>query len=224
MRLFASILLGTSFLLANRSAALAQTDSPVATPAADSFQPHTLAGASVGHHGFYAAPSVQLGPAQGDNRLWVGGRVAYQVNHRVALGFSGYGLATEPRVENVSSAPVGTRPRLSGGYGGLLIEYTVAPAALVHVSFPVLVGAGGAGYSWSGALGPQHEDPFDSVYDADAFFVVEPGIQAELNLTRFLRLTAGAGYRYVEGLKLERTGSADLTGMTFSIGLKGGLL
>jgi hypothetical protein len=213
-------------------AASAQTPSQPAdiapVPPTDSFKPHTLAGDGVGHHGFFVAPAVQLGPAQGDARLWVGGRVAYQVNHRVALGFGGFGLATEPRVYDLAGAPVGSRPRLSGGYGGFLVEYTVAPAALVHVSFPVIVGAGGAGYSWNGLLNP-NDDPDDRMhkddfYDADAFFVIEPGVQAELNLTSFLRLTAGASYRYVDGLKLERTTSADLSGITVSVGLKGGLL
>lgn len=210
------------------TAAFAQSPDPIpsASPTED-FQPHTLAGRGIGHHGFFVAPAVQLGPAQGTGRLWVGGRVAYQVNHRVALGFGGYGLTTEPRVADLASAPVGSQPRLSGGYGGFLLEYTVAPAALVHVSFPLIVGAGGAGYSWHGPLSSTNgieNDPWDNIYDADAFFVVEPGVNVEVNLTRFLRLTTGAAYRYVDDLKLERTTSRDLTGLTLSVGLKGGML
>ncbi len=217
-------LLGVALLGA--PATFAQTASPVAPPP-DEYQPRTLAGSGVGHHGFFVAPVVQLGPAQGTSRLWVGGRVAYQINHRVALGFGGYGLATEPRITNLAAAPAGSKPRLGGGYGGFMLEYTVAPAALVHVSFPLLVGAGGAGYWWDGAQwngnGPENDD-WDNIYDADAFFVVEPGVNVEVNITRFLRLTGGAAYRYVDHLNLERTTSADLSGLTLSVGLKGGIL
>ncbi len=54
--------------------------------------------------------------------------------------------------------------------------------------------------------------------------MVEPGVQVEVNLTRYLRLTTGAAYRYVDDLHRERTASADLTGLTLSVGLKGGML
>lgn len=61
------------------------------------------------------------------------------------------------------------------------------------------------------------------------FFVMEPGINLELNLSTRLVLVAGVSYRYVTGLNendesisITHVTNNDLSGINFSIGLKFG--
>jgi hypothetical protein len=90
--------------------------------------------------------------------------------------------------------------RLSGGYGGLLVEYTVMPRSRVHLSFPLIIGVGNVSRTY-------YNRDYDTSYYRpygyrryptyrDRFFVVEPGIKLELNLVKHLRLGLGLSYRY----------------------------
>ena len=91
---------------------------------------------------------------------------------------------------------------LAGGYGGLLIEPILAGTSPVHLSFPVLIGAGGVTLTDFYNL-DDWQSPFSNYeYDYDAFFVVEPGVELELNVTRFFRLAAAVSYRYTSEIEL----------------------
>ena len=65
------------------------------------------------------------------------------------------------------------------GYGGVVLEYLPWSDRVTHVSFASLVGAGG-------------------LY-ANSFFVAEPEVRLNVNVNRWLRLTAGGGYRFIGG-------------------------
>jgi len=97
--------------------------------------------------------------------------------------------------------------RLGGGYGSLLMEYTLLPRSVVHVSFPLMIGAGyfayyNDDYSYSSGY-PNH---YHSQAIADDFcFVVEPGVKAEFNIIKKLRIGVGVSYRYTPDLDLLNT-------------------
>ena len=55
--------------------------------------------------------------------------------------------------------------------------------------------------------------------DSDGFFVVEPGAALEINLLKFMRLDAGASYRYAAGLDLKSTSSSLLNNFNANISL-----
>jgi hypothetical protein len=97
---------------------------------------------------------------------------------RFAAGISGY--RTRGDVEDAARA-------LSLGYGGLLLRAVGRPGHLVHPSASLLLGAGGLG-SADDATGTARVRPAP-VADADLLL--------ETNLTGFLRMALGAGYRFV---------------------------
>jgi hypothetical protein len=66
------------------------------------------------------------------------------------------------------------------GYGGLVVEYFFHPNRLVNVSVRGLVGGGGTSCGWD-----------------DPFFVVEPVGTLNVNLTEWMRLGIGGGYRFI---------------------------
>ena len=104
---------------------------------------------------------------------------------------------------------------LSGGYGGLLLEYILLPRSRVHIVFPLMIGYGSMYYSNQ----THHRDStfsFNSHHEwhhgyisKDGFFVVEPGVRVEFNVVKSLRVGLGISYRYTPDLKLKNT-SPDL--------------
>jgi hypothetical protein len=91
---------------------------------------------------------------------------------------------------------------LAGGYGGFIIEPIIMGRWPIHISFPVLIGAGGVALtSYNEDLFSQYGDRYD-VYleEAVAFFVAEPGVELELNLVRWMRLAFFGNYRYTTNL------------------------
>ena len=95
-----------------------------------------------------------------------------------AIGISGY--------RSRGSGGSGQR-NASLGYGGLYGRYSLAPADRIHAAASMLIGYGGVGTSENGDA--DRATRATPVLDADAL--------AEFNLTGFLRVAIGAGYRWV---------------------------
>ena len=99
--------------------------------------------------------------------------------------------------DNDSTSEKKHRGSLNGGYGGLLLEYTLFPQSRVHVSFPLIIGGGMVSHSHhSDSLVSQKE--WDNHYfsHGEHFFVVEPGVKLEFNMVKNFRIGLGISYRY----------------------------
>jgi hypothetical protein len=103
----------------------------------------------------------------------------------------------------------------------LFVEPILAHRSAVHVTLPVIIGAGGCGYQVYGGL-PRDFDPYNYSDDAQAFFVIEPGVELELNLIPLVRLGVGASYRYTSDITLPGTPSDALRGINAGITIKVG--
>ena len=146
------------------------------------------------------------------------------INHNFTVGFSGSGWSNRKTMYFNNGAD-STGAYLEGGFGRLILEYTMNPQSLIHVTFPLMIGAGGARYftvndnnNWESNDWNTHENTIET----DVFFSVEPGIRAELNVFKFMRLNAGVSYRYVNGLELRNTSKDMLNNFTANVGLKFG--
>jgi hypothetical protein len=94
-------------------------------------------------------------------------------------------------------------------YGGLEQDIIFLSDSLVHGVFRLMIGAGSA------SLG--------EVVSVDRFFVGEIGGDAELNITNWMRLSVGGGWRMVQGVTdLEGVINEDLSGFYGSIAIKVG--
>ncbi len=163
--------------------------------------------------GGYGGPSVRVGQFNDQTGLLVGGAGGWLIDHRLTVGLAGYGLATivEPNVPGRDSM------RMDLGYGGGYIDYQFMPDNVVHPGVHVLVGAGGMNY---GRRATHHEAGSTSYESTDAFFVVEPGVSAEVNLLRNLRLSVDASYRFVNGIDDPASSDEDLSGPSAGLTLK----
>lgn len=197
-----------SFLLLGTTAALAQQPAPAAP------ELHTLV-SPASHLGFFAATSAQYTRLVGEDALALTGRLGITFNRALSLGLGGTALANGP-IPDRWYDPNGSSPNyLAAAYGGLYVEPLLPAGKLVHLAFPVLVG-GGAATNDDDFTGPYRD------YRTDGFFIVEPGVTVEVNVTKFLVLGLGTTYRHTAGFDLPGTSRTALNGWSGGLTLKVG--
>jgi hypothetical protein len=179
------------------------------------------------HHGGWGALSTHHTRIMDQDALLTGVRGGWIINHRVTIGIAGQGLTTTVKNPAFDAAALQRGDQLSRtsrfhmGYGGLLIEPVIAFRSPIHVSLPLIIGAGGAGYQTFHT--PQLLDEAPEHFhhsDAQAFFVVEPGIELELNVIPLVRVGIGASYRYTSAIDLPGTPTDALHGLNAGVTLK----
>jgi hypothetical protein len=176
-------------------------------------------------HGGYGAITVNYSKIDGKDAVLVGGRGGWIINHHFVLGLAGMGFASDLSYESVASNDPDPY-FLTGGYGGLLLETILMPYSPVNISIPVTIGAGGATYAYKYYYSGWDEYYYQN-YDASAYFVIEPGVEINLNVVKFMRVTFGGYYRYTSGLNLEnpdgvKADSNILNGFSGGLSLKFG--
>jgi hypothetical protein len=147
-----------------------------------------------------------------------GGRFAWIASHSIGFGMGATGFINEFHYEPSIDREV----FLAGGYGGLYVEPILMPRSPVHLSFPVLFGAGGISY-----VSKESDLNNNLIEDSEAFLIIEPAAELELNLTRFFRFAIGASYRFPTsfdvGLSGTPTASTEsIKGMSFMVTFKFG--
>lgn len=168
-------------------------------------------------HGGFGAPVVKFTSINGEFGVLSGVRGGWIINHQISLGIAGYGLTTNTELNGLVDGKV---RYLDFGYGGFELEYIMANNEVIHLTVSGLIGAGGANYRFS----KTHKD-FDWEEDdlnSDAFFVGEPTVNAELNVTSFFRINLGVGYRFVSGSNNDYITDSELSGISGQIQLKFG--
>lgn len=177
-------------------------------------QEETLINGPIENGGF-GGPVLKVGSLNGETALLVGGRGGWIINHSFIVGGGGYGLVNDVHAKVLG--PFGER-YLNFGYGGLELEYVAHPHRLINCSVQSLIGAGAL--SWRDQS--MHRDMFDSNSNSETFFIVEPGVNVTLNVTKYFRISGGVSYRFISGVQSEASSNPDLSGpsgvLTFRFG------
>jgi hypothetical protein len=149
-------------------------------------EPVTLAGSRglLRHNGWYIAPSFGATTLDGHYSSLVGLRGAWLINRQFGIGLAGNAFGWD--TTHIDTPRANTR--VDGGYGGLLLQYIVASDKLVHGSVDTTIGGGALCYD---AVSNRRD-----CNDAVTFFVFEPTANVELNVTSFMRVAVGGGYRF----------------------------
>jgi hypothetical protein len=168
----------------------------------------------------FGGMDVKVSDVKSTRTLMMGGYGGVLVNRNYMLGIGAYGLVTAPEFDGVLPDATPRDLNLYGGYAGLIIGGTVFTKELVHLSIPVLLGAGNLQVSDHNFFTGAGDNEY--IIEQSTFFVIEPAAQLEFNLTRTLRLAAGASYRWVEGINLINVDNNDLIGLTGVLSLKFG--
>jgi hypothetical protein len=166
--------------------------------------------------GGYGGPLLMYSRVLDRDALFFGGKGGWIVNHRFVLGGGGFGMTT--RVPAPAGAPeVGEDLRLEFGYGGVWLEYIFLPEKVFHATVGTLLGGGGVSYNRL-----RRTDRAAREVESDTVFIIDPVLSAEVNVIRFLRVSAGVGYRYVGSVDLTGLRKEDLSGFTASVMLRFG--
>lgn len=202
-------------------------------------------GLSVGGEIQYSMLAGQFTPMAG-----VSGMVHF--NKRFAIGAAAYSTIAE----NFTPTSLNTNKALAVNtmYGGLKLEFTPKPDAKVHVSFPLLIGMGMAQVdsvnSRDGREQDHYMDPVTGMeidreghdnHDGNGnhdnggseYFLIQPGVNLEINLIRYVKFTLGASYRIVPTVSRDNAATtvsaypaltaSQLSGLNVTAGLRIGL-
>jgi hypothetical protein len=175
-------------------------------------QPRTVLSRPI-HSGGYGAPIVAYTRFANHDSVLVGGRGGWVLNHQLVIGGGGFGLATPAR-QSGGATMAQADYQHTFGYGGLWLEYLIAPMSVVHGSVGTLVGAGGITY--------ERFRPKALAFDQEStsVFVLDPVVAIEVNVTTILRVALQGGYRVVRGVNLLSLDNADASGLTLGAAIK----
>ena len=167
-------------------------------------------------NGGYGAVSLGFSNIDGRNAFISGVRGAFVFDHTLAIGLGGYGFRNNTDY-HVYLGKDRLDYSLVGGYGGFFIEPIVGGRRPVHVSFPVLFAIGGASLiEYFEANSLDHSRPLYE-YEYDFFFVIEPAVELEFNLTRFFRTAATISYRHTLSFDMIEADDNALRGLNIGL-------
>ncbi len=151
--------------------------------------------------GSFAAPVAKFTLFDDEFGIIAGGRGGWVFDRTIGIGAGGYFL--------VNDVPSGVNDLdLDIRYGGLEVEFIGDSDRLVHYSFMTLIGAGRVGFRNGNGN------------ERDTFFIAEPSADVTLNVTNFLRVALGAGYRFTLDVDAPGLDNESLNGPTVTLTFK----
>jgi hypothetical protein len=185
-----------------------------ATPPRDDDQ-ETLFGHGKIDHGGYGGPTLRFSRMLGNDAVLFGGRGGWIIDHTVIIGGGGYGLTNQILAPNRARTDFRRKEEVRVGYGGLILEYVNRWNKLVHFTAGTLIGGGAATIRYTqkeGSSNTKNEDQGSNA--SDSFFVLEPEVNAEINLVKFMHLDLGVSYRLITGVGGIGLENQDLRGVS----------
>jgi len=172
--------------------------------------------------GWYVGPTATYTQFGGKSAFMPGIEGGLIINHFFSIGLAGSITANVNNLyyQNVQDT---MNAYFVGGYGGVRMEFTVFPKFPVHFSFPLLIGGGSSAYlhKYNNLHNGSNNGDYE-VIEWNTFFVLEPGIRAEVNILKFMRFWIGGTYRWVPNYQLMKTSGDFMSNFNISAGLKFG--
>lgn len=172
----------------------------------------------------YGAVTNKFTSIRGEYANLVGAYGGVFINHKLMIGVGGAALT------NTIDVPLQYRADplrdLNYEYGqfGLVTEYVLGSNNAFHVAFSLFSGAGFTLQNdrdeW------HHDDDFDwddhESSDTNWFYLVEPGVQFEINVFKWMRFSPGISYRAAFGSDGMGMRDSDISDLSYNATLKFG--
>ncbi|WP_109298946.1 hypothetical protein [Aquimarina sp. AU474] len=160
-------------------------------------------------HGVYLGLDIGYGQIDdGNNIVTVGSKLAYVANRRMELGVAIKAFYS-PLKE--TDRDLNQDFEIFGFYGGLHVENVLFNDKKIKLSIPLLMGLG------------YIEGSGDVTKGSDMMLVFEPGVNALLNLNKFVQLEGGIKYRYSTAIDSVPSDIANINGFSIGLGAKLGV-
>lgn len=172
-------------------------------------------------HGGYGVISNKFTTIDGEFANLVEVYGGWFINHKLMLGAGGGGTTNFIRVPESESRFPGRNVTYQYSQAGFVMEYVVGSRKAVHAVFHMFTGGG---FSFQYVRGDDHYYDYDyhDIRDENWFVVVEPGVQVELNLFRWMRFSPGVSYRFVTNSDSGYLTNDKLSGMSVNLSMKFG--
>lgn len=122
------------------------------------------------------------------------------------IGGYGIGLANTLLFDN-------TAEEISFGHGGFWLGYQFMPNKMIHAVIQTQLG-------WGNLNSKDHMGVL--IDNVDKLFIFTPSLEAEMNITRFLRLSIGGSYRVATLVNNDILSAGDLSGPGVNLSFKFG--
>ena len=171
-------------------------------------------------HGGYGGLIFGFTHVNGELAYLRGTRGAWIINlndeHAINLGFGNYRTASDfDAVDWRHEIP---EPEMRTNYSGFEFEYVNQSYRLVHFSAQALIGSGTVRYDDSDL-----DEKIEGLNRTrDSYFALQPGVNVNLNITSWFRISGAAAYRMASAVNLDGTSNSDLSGVSVLIGLRFG--
>ncbi len=161
-------------------------------------------------HGGFGGPALKIVSLDGAVDVMTGAWGAWLINHKLAIGGGWF--------NTLSPHSIGDSLNMDVEYSAFIAEYIFEPQSVVHYSLQLTIGGGSVDFSRP-VVGTTSSNLVD-----DVFFILEPGVNAEMNILKFMRLHMGASYRLVSGMGNNSVGitNSDIGGPSLTATLKFG--
>ncbi len=166
----------------------------------------------------YGTVVTQYSRFNKQDAMFLGAYGGWMINHKFMIGLGGYGLVTRHRGFGVNPE-TNKQNLLRMGYGGLVLEYTFAGNQVIHLTVNTLIGAGGITNGY--ATKTRGNEDWHSL-SSSAFFVAQPGVNIEANITKWFRLGAGGSYRLIAANRLDGISNSDMSSPAVNLSFKFG--
>jgi hypothetical protein len=171
---------------------------------------------------FNLAPELKLSQINNQLGLIAGLRICPFSNKFVNTGIAGYGLVTNHQFRSNDRYGNDTDLDINLWYAGLICEFVVMPDIPIHFTIPLLLGGGMVNIN----LYDQDEIQ-KHFYDRDVlkvesspFLIIEPGVNMEVSVAKYLRITLGVSYRYISRTDLIRITESDINNLSMNLSFK----
>lgn len=172
-------------------------------------------------HSGYGALTTNYSKFNGDDAVFVGAYGGWMINHKLMFGLGGQYLITQHDGFGVNPNN-NKKNELKMGYGGLVTEYTFFENKRIHATANSLFGVGLVTNGSHGKYNAETGESWRSE-DESGFLVVEPSVNVEVSVTKWFRVSAGAGYRLVTSADITGISNADMSSPTANVALKFGV-
>jgi hypothetical protein len=165
--------------------------------------------------GGFGAPTVKFTTFDDQLGILLGGYAGVMLNSKLMLGAGAYALVNNIEAPRTNLAD----PTLYWNmyYTGFVPEYTIKSNKLFHMAVGGLIGGGGVMKNQRFKAGEESEN-----FDHSGFFVGEPHVNFEMNITSYLRLAIGGSYRFVSGSNTTGITDEKLSGPAAHFTIKAG--
>ena len=171
----------------------------------------------------FLGPEVKYSSLYGTDQLYGGLKAALLFNQHYAFGLSFGSFLTEAVADAPGSQGDSVGLNTVMMYGGFYLDYITSFNAPVQISFPTVIGGGGVLLLEKMEPNPVSGIQDERVVEGGVYFVLEPAVNLEINLTRTIRIGMGGGYRFIINSDMERFSDKDFSAPTLNFNIKFGL-